>query len=57
MKNDYSVWGERETITGIKVPVHLRYAIDNKPTYYMPITVKDNEVEDYNNKYGTYLKG
>ena len=33
MRNDYSVWGTRET-TSSKVPVHLRYAIDIKPQYY-----------------------
>ena len=34
LKNDYSIWGIRESATGAEVPVHLRYAIDNKPTYY-----------------------
>lgn len=34
LKNDYSVWGERETVSGAKVPVHYRYAIDQKPSYY-----------------------
>jgi hypothetical protein len=31
MKNDYSVWGERTSLSGEKVAVHLRYAIDTKP--------------------------
>lgn len=34
LKNDYSIWGERETVSGVKVPVHYRYAIDRKPSYY-----------------------
>lgn len=34
MKNDYSIWGERTTISGAKVAVHLRYAIDTKPQRY-----------------------
>lgn len=34
LKNDYSIWGERTTISGAKMPVHLRYAIDEKPSYY-----------------------
>ena len=34
MKNDYSVWGERTGVSGAKIPVHLRYAIDTKPTFY-----------------------
>lgn len=37
MRNDYSIWGERTSLSGQKVPVHLRYAIDTKPTsYYSP---------------------
>lgn len=34
LKNDYSIWGEREAISGTKVPIHYRYAIDQKPTHY-----------------------
>ena len=34
LKNDYSIWGERIGISGAKIPVHMRYAIDVKPTYY-----------------------
>lgn len=34
LKNDFSIWGERESSTGAKIPVHLRYAIDTKPCYY-----------------------
>lgn len=34
MRNDYSVWGTRKTASGAEIPVHLRYAIDTKPTYY-----------------------
>lgn len=34
LKNDYSIWGERESVSGARIPVHLRYAIDEKPTYY-----------------------
>lgn len=57
MKNDYSIWGQRETVSGATVPVHLRYAIDIKPTRYVSVTVANSEVEDYNKKYGTKLKG
>lgn len=57
MRNDYSIWGQRETVSGATVPVHLRYAIDIKPTRYVSVTVADSEVEDYNKKYGTKLKG
>ena len=34
LKNDYSIWGERKSIDGTTTPVHIRYAIDKKPTYY-----------------------
>lgn len=34
IKNDYSVWGKRKTATGKEYSVHLRYAIDKKPTFY-----------------------
>lgn len=34
LKNDYSIWGERETTDGGKVDIHMRYAIDTKPQYY-----------------------
>ena len=31
LKNDFSIWGERETASGAKIPIHMRYAIDRKP--------------------------
>lgn len=34
LKNDYSVWGSRQSLSGATIPVHMRYAIDQKPTYY-----------------------
>ena len=39
MRNDYSIWGTREAI-GRQDPVHMRYAIDLKPTYYKSIDGK-----------------
>lgn len=33
LKNDYSIWGEREGVSDT-LPIHLRYAIDKKPTSY-----------------------
>lgn len=55
-KNDYSVWGQRNAISGAQVPIHLRYAIDKKPSEYMSVYVTDDEVQDYNKLYGTDLK-
>lgn len=34
-KNDYSIWGNRETADGTELPIHLRYAIEAKPTHYL----------------------
>jgi hypothetical protein len=28
------VWGTRTTVAGAKIDMHIRYAIDDKPTYY-----------------------
>lgn len=67
LKNDYSIWGEREGISGIKIPVHLRYAIDKKPIRYNRIFVdygsKTNPgadyeaIEEYNTTYDTHITG
>lgn len=50
LKNDYSIWGTKKTVGGNEYPVHLRYAIDKKPTYYKTYdgkiyTSKNNECE------------
>ena len=34
LKNDFSIWGVRKSVNGGEIPIHLRYAIHNKPTYY-----------------------
>ena len=34
VKNDYSVWGKRKSISGAEIPIHARYAIDKKPVRY-----------------------
>lgn len=34
IKNDFSIWGTRSGANGNEIPVHLRYAIDEKPLYY-----------------------
>ena len=57
VRNDFSIWGTRQTISGAEVPVHMRYAIDKKPLKYTSIEVKDEEVVEYNKKYGTTLTG
>lgn len=51
IKNDFSVWGSYNN-SGTEIPIHMRYAIDNKPTAYKPIrplrekiiiTIKDKD--------------
>jgi hypothetical protein len=35
IKNDYTIWGEKKSITGdSKIPIHMRVAIDEKPAMY-----------------------
>ena len=34
LKNDYSIWGNRKTVSGTELPIHYRCAIDRKPIYY-----------------------
>ena len=34
VRNDFIVWGKRETTSGAEVPIHARYAIDKKPEWY-----------------------
>ena len=57
LKNDYSIWGERESVSGAKMPIHMRYAIDKKPIRYKQIYVplNDQQVDAYNKKYNTEL--
>ena len=60
LRNDYSIWGEKESISGAKIPIHLRYAIDKKPVAYHPIwttNLDDEQIEAYNKKYGTTITG
>jgi hypothetical protein len=36
LRNDFSVWGKYKSISGAELPIHMRYAIDKKPTSYLP---------------------
>ena len=59
VKNDYSIWGTRESI-GRSDPIHMRYAIDIKPTQYTTINTTDrmaqNLIDEYNSKYDATLE-
>lgn len=34
LRNDYSVWGQRKSESDGELLIHMRYAIDEKPSYY-----------------------
>lgn len=34
LKNDFSVWGNKKGITGVDIPIHMRYSLNRKPEYY-----------------------
>lgn len=38
LKNDFSIWGTRISTSGAEIPIHLRYAIQKKPTTYRKIS-------------------
>lgn len=48
LSNDFSIWGERQGISGAKIPIHIRYAIDEKPVYYKSLEFTDADLEIYN---------
>lgn len=47
LRNDFSIWGQRESASGAEIPIHLRYAIDQKPIQYTTIIVNDNDINRY----------
>ena len=47
LKNDYSIWGVRKGVSGAEIPIHLRYAIDNKPAYYKSVNITDEDIHRY----------
>lgn len=58
LRNDFSIWGERTGVSGANIPIHLRYAIDQRPVSYTTISLTEfdkKEVDEYNTKYGTTL--
>ena len=57
LRNDFTVWGTRKSITGKDLPIHMRYALDSKPIKYNTINVADDELVNYNLKYSVNLTG
>lgn len=56
IRNDFTVWGEKNSVSGIKMATHMRVAIDDKPYRYTSISVSEEDLNDYNQKYGLNLK-
>ena len=49
VRNDYSVWGSRQSVNGQSIPIHLRIAIDTKPVYYKAINgMEYNAAKNFN---------
>ena len=48
LKNDFTVWGARKSVTGQDLPIHMRLAIDKKPeSYYSPWQNKTYSTSEY----------
>lgn len=56
LRNDFSIWGERKGISGVPIPVLLRYALDEKPAQYTSIKVESADLVSYNEKYNLKLQ-
>lgn len=55
LRNDFSIWGAKTTSSGASVPIHLRYAIDEKPLYYTSLdgttyTTRNKEEVEFDQK-------
>ena len=47
VRNDFCVWGTYRSVSGANIPIHMRYAIDEKPVEYMPIRpMKQEKIAD-----------
>ena len=58
LRNDFSIWGTKKGMGGEDIPIHLRFAIDKKPTQYTSIQVTADEAKTYAKRYGfTYGEG
>ena len=59
IKNDFTVWGTRKSILGNELPIHMRFALDKKPTKYVSLEISDSDprLTAYNKKYNASIKG
>lgn len=54
LRNDYSVWGQRTSVSGVKIPIHYRYAIDVPPTKYTTLNITEDDIADHNAMYSDH---
>ena len=48
VRNDFSVWGTYKSISGADLPIHMRLALDTKPTYYKsPYSEIEYTIDDW----------
>lgn len=55
LKNDYSIWGKRKSVSGQEIPIHIRYSINERPFLYTSIadngkvytTMNEQELNKY----------
>lgn len=48
LRNDFAVWGTKKTTAGNELDIHMRYAIDHKPTkYHSLLDDKDYTTDDW----------
>lgn len=51
LRNDFAVWGKKKLTSGTELDIHMRYAIDTKPTeYYSLIDQKQYATYDKSDK-------
>ena len=50
IKNDFAIWGKRESASGADIPILYRYAIDTKPTHYSTISIPEGTIDKYGEK-------
>lgn len=46
LRNDFSVWGTRK-FNGVELPIHMRYAIDTRPTLYTTLDGVTYDIDHY----------
>lgn len=56
VKNDYSIWGKRKTLSGAEKKIHLRYAIDKKPVYYKNLKNEIYITKEYQGEKNSEMK-